>query len=186
MSDPSLHLPRAVLEERLRRLPSPPQTEGSVVLVVVRPEPGQRLTPPRCRLSPEGGVEGDRWLQRDPRIPEAQIAVMRADVAQVIANGQPLSLFGDNLLVDLDLSPQSLPPGTRLRVGTALCEVTPKPHTGCKKFGERFGQDGRDVVGADETKDMRLRGIYFRVIEEGEAGPGDRILVLREQAARQR
>lgn len=150
------------------------------MLVVVRPEPGERLTPSRCRLSPEGGVEGDRWLQRDPPLPEAQVAVMRADVARVIANGQPLSLFGDNLLIELDLSPESLPPGTRVRVGTALCEVTPKPHTGCKKFGARFGQDSRDVVGAEEMQDMRLRGIYFRVIEEGEVGPGDRVVVLRQ------
>ena len=52
---------------------------------------------------------------------------MRADVARLIADGQDLSLFGDNLLVELDLSVENLPAGTRLRIGTALCEVTPLP-----------------------------------------------------------
>jgi MOSC domain-containing protein YiiM len=107
-----------------------------------------------------------------------QITVMRADVARLIANGQPLSLPGDNLLVELDLSPANLPVGTRLQVGTALCEVTPKPHTGCGKFAARFGQDAREVTAAAEFEDWRLRGLYFRVLEAGEVGPGDRIRVL--------
>src|SRR4051812_17664995 len=100
-----LHLPRELLEERLRRLPPPPSSLGTVVLVVVRPDAGERLTPARCPLSPEGGLVGDRWSRREQPLPEAQISVMRADVAEVIANGQPPALFGDNLMVDLDLSP---------------------------------------------------------------------------------
>ena len=34
--------------------------------------------------------------------------------------------------------PENLPTGARLAVGSALCEVTDKPHTGCNKFVERF------------------------------------------------
>ena len=43
-------------------------------------------------------------------------------------------LAGDQLYVDLDLSDENLPPGTRLALGSAVLEVTDEPHTGCKKF----------------------------------------------------
>ena len=173
-----MHLSYTALEQGLRQLPPPPTDEGTVALVVARPRTDARLTPERCRLTPAGGVEGDRWAQRENPHPASQITVMRADVARLIANGQPLSHFGDNLLVEIDLSPANLPTGTRLQVGTALCEVTPKPHTGCGKFEARFGQDAREVTNAGEFQDWRLRGLYVRVLEAGEVGPGDRVRVL--------
>ena len=173
-----MHLPYPVLERGLRELPPPPADEGTVVLVTARPGVEERRTPERCQLTPDGGVDGDRWAKRPNANPKAQITVMRADVARLIANGQPLSLFGDNLLVELDLSTRNLPTGTRLRVGTALCEVTPQPHTGCGKFAARFGQDARDITNAESFLPSRLRGIYIQVIEEGEVSPGDPIRVL--------
>ncbi|MFN8643443.1 MAG: hypothetical protein U0802_17940 [Candidatus Binatia bacterium] len=54
-------------------------------------------------------MPGDGWARRPPRDPEAQLAVMQRDVAALDANGQPLTLFGDNLLVDPDLSAGNLP-----------------------------------------------------------------------------
>jgi MOSC domain-containing protein YiiM len=177
VADP-IHLPYAVLAERLQSLPEPPRDEGSVVLVVSRPDVDARVTPSRCRITPEGGVAGDRWANKEPRLLAAQVTVMRADVARVLANGQPLSLSGDNLLMDLDLSQANLPERTRLRVGTALCEVTPKPHTGCSKFAARFGQDARGVTSAEAFRGWRLRGLYVQVLEAGDVGPGDRIVVV--------
>ena len=179
-----MHLPYAVLEKGLRELPPPPLDEGAVVLVVARPAVDERLTPSRCPLTPDGGVEGDRWALRPNPSPDAQITVMRADVARLIGNGQPLALFGDNLQVELDLSQANLPTGTRLQVGTAVCEVTPQPHTGCGKFAARFGQEARAITGAPKFLDWRLRGLYIRVIEAGEVGPGDRIRVLSRPGAK--
>lgn len=173
-----MHLGYETLEKGLRQLPPPPTDEGVVVLVVARPEVDARQTPERCRLTPEKGVEGDRWSQRAHASPQSQITVMRADVARLFANGQPLSLFGDNLLVELDLSASNLPAGTRLRVGTALCEVTPHPHTGCAKFSARFGEDARALTADRDFQNARLRGIHFCVVEAGEVGPGDRVQVL--------
>jgi MOSC domain-containing protein YiiM len=173
-----MHLPYETLEKGLLALPPAPKDEGSVVLVVARPAVEERLTPERCRLTPEEGVEGDRWGKRASRNPQMQITVMRADVARLVADGQPLSLFGDNLMVHLDLSRANLPPGTRLRVGAALCEVTPEPHTGCGKFAARFGQEARDFANAPPFGDWRLRGLYIRVLEAGEVAPGDLIRVL--------
>jgi MOSC domain-containing protein YiiM len=178
----TLHLPYAVLDERIAALPAAPLDRGRVVLVVVRPERDERVTPSRCRLTPEQGVEGDRWQKREKRVVDTQVTVMRADVAAVIANGQPLALPGDNLMVELDLSRDNLPDGTRLRIGTALVEVTPKPHNGCDKFASRFGEDARTIVGAERFAAWRLRGLHVRVVEAGEAGPGDAIVVLQRGA----
>lgn len=77
-------------------------------------------TPRRAVLSSEGGVPGDAWLRDSPEKLDAQVSLLRVDVARLLANRQPLSLFGDNLLVDLDLSMNNLPAGSRLRVGAAL------------------------------------------------------------------
>jgi MOSC domain-containing protein YiiM len=130
------------------------------------------------RLSREEGVPGDGWTRRPPRDPEAQLAVMRRDVAELIANGQPLTLFGDNLFVDLDVSAANLPAGTRLRVGGALVEMTAKPHDGCSKFKGRFGQDALRFVQAPSTRSSNLRGVYWKVLEPGDVCVGDPIEVL--------
>jgi MOSC domain-containing protein YiiM len=176
--DPSRHRPLAELEAALRALPAAPRDAGSVALVVRRRADGVRETPERTRLTPEDGVPGDDWSRRPPRDPEAQLAVMRREVAELIAHGQPLTLFGDNLIVELDLSAANLPPGSRLRVGGALVEVTPKPHNGCSKFRARFGDAALRFVQAPPTRDQNLRGIYWKVLEPGEVAVGARIEVL--------
>lgn len=151
---------------------------GLLALIVRRRSDGVRETLERVHLSREEGVSGDGWARRPPRDPEAQLAVMRRDVAELIANGQPLTVFGDNLFVELDLSAANLPTGARLRVGSAVVEVTPKPHNGCRKFKGRFGGDALRFVQDKPTRDQNLRGIYWRVAEPGELRVGDPIQVL--------
>ncbi len=155
-----------------------------MVLVVVRPEVGERATPPRIELSPELGVVGDRWSRREHPVLDAQVTIMRAAFNGVFADGQPLALAGDNILVDLDVSAENLPPGTRLRVGTALCEVTPKPHRGCDKFTASFGKDACEVTRDEAFADRRFRGLHVRVVEGGHVSPADTVRVVsRGQAA---
>jgi hypothetical protein len=175
--DASWHL---CLEELVRGLQvlAPPKDRGELALIVARREQGQRETPKQAALSPAGGVPGDAWLRNSPEKVEAQIAVMRVDVARLIANGQPLSLFGDNLLVDLDLSLANLPTGSRLSLGAALLEVTAEPHNGCQKFRQRFGADALRLTADRRFRDLRLRGIYMKVVEPGEVEVGDSIQVL--------
>jgi MOSC domain-containing protein YiiM len=176
--DASRHLPLSDLEAALRALTPAPTEAGRVALIVRRRADGVRETPERVQLTPEEGVPGDGWSRRPPRDPEGQLAVMRRDVAELIAHGQPLSLFGDNLFVDLDISAGNLPTGTRLRVGQALVEVTPKPHDGCIKFKGRFGLEALRFVQAKPTRDQNLRGIYWKVTQPGDVHVGAPIEVL--------
>ena len=164
------------MEQALEALPAPPADRGTVVLVVARPGREERATPSPGRLTPEGGVEGDRWGLNAGAGSLNQITVMRADIARMMGPDAPLTLPGDNLMVDLDLSESNLPAGTRLRVGGAVCEVTPHPHTGCGKFASRYGQDALELT--RDHNAMRLRGLHVRVIEAGEVAPGDSIAVL--------
>jgi len=176
--DPAKHLPMAALNEGLAALPPAPREVGRLEAIVRRLPDGGREMPESTPLTLDEGVPGDGWNRRPPRDLEAQLTVIRMDIAQLIAGGQPVSHLGDNLYVDLDLSDASLPPGSRLRVGEALVEVTAKPHNGCLKFKARFGQDALVFVQAPITRPENRRGIHWRILEEGRAAVGDAIEVV--------
>ena len=176
--DATRHLPLDALDAALAALPAAPTERGQLRAIVRRLPDGSREHPDTVRLSPEEGVPGDGWSRRPPRLDEAQLAVIRHDVAELIANGQSIDLFGDNLFVDLDVSAGNLPEGTQLQVGAARVVVTPYPHNGCSKFQERFGADALRWVQASETRAQNRRGIYWRVVEAGEVRVGDAIEVL--------
>jgi MOSC domain-containing protein YiiM len=149
-----------------------------LILIVRRLADGHRETPAATELTPDGGVPGDGWSRRPPRASDAELAVMNHGVAELIANGQPLTVFGDNLFVDLDLSAANLPTGSRLRLGHAIVEVTPKPHNGCSKFKERFGEGALALVMAPALRSANLRGIYWKVTEPGRIEVGAPIEVI--------
>ncbi len=175
--DPRCFPTEADLERALAGLSSP-RDAGRLDVLVRRLEGGRRETLTHARVSPERGLPGDAWERRPPLAPEAQLAVMQTPVARLLAGGQPLELFGDQLFLDLDLSAASLPIGSRLRIGAAVLEVTPKPHNGCKKFRARFGLDALEVVSRADLRPLNLRGIYLRVVSAGELACGDAVTVL--------
>ena len=176
--DPGRFRPLDVLETQFAARPPAPRDAGRVHLVVKRGPHGQHEVLPRAFMTPESGVPGDAWGRQRQPAPEAQLTVMQIDVAELIANGQPLTLFGDNLFLELDLSEANLPPGSRLRAGTATLEVTPKPHNGCRKFRERFGDAALRFVSKQDLRHLNLRGVYMRVVDEGELAAGDPVHVL--------
>jgi hypothetical protein len=176
--DASRHVDLETLEAGFRSLRESPRELGILRLIVRRRADGTRETPERVELTVEQGVPDDGWSRRPPRDPEAQLAVMRGDVAELIANGQPLTVFGDNLFVDFDISAGNLPVGTRIHLGGSIVEVTPKPHNGCRKFKQRFGQDALRFVQAQPTRSHNVRGIYWKVVRAGEIGVGGPIRVM--------
>jgi MOSC domain-containing protein YiiM len=160
------------LEAARNAWPPAPRGRGSVRLVCVRKEDGRHETPERALLTPDGGLEGDRWLANPRRALDAQLTLMYVELARLFAGDRlPVDAPGDNVLVDFDLSEEALPAGTPLRLGQALIEVTALPHTGCKKFSEKFGLEALKWV--NSRRDLRLRGMNCRVLEAGWVAVGD-------------
>jgi MOSC domain-containing protein YiiM len=153
-----------------------PKDAGVLKLIVLRLPDEQRHTPSQVVLSMQNGVEGDRWnLKPEPNL-LSQVSVMNARFLEAIAeNPKRMSLAGDNLVVDLDLSESNLPVGTQLRIGETVIEVTNLPHTACKKFHGRYGKEAQILANSAEGQALRLRGLYARVVRGGEIRLGDSV-----------
>lgn len=153
----------------------PPAGSGAVRLIVVRTGDGQHATPAQVELSPTLGLVGDRWLAAPNRNEEAHISFIDTRVASLLAGGDPsrLHLPGDNFHVDLALDEASLRVGTRFRLGSALVEISPKPHFGCAKFRARLGDGALAWVNEPAFGARRLRGVYARILEPGTVQVGD-------------
>jgi MOSC domain-containing protein YiiM len=167
----------AVLEGGLTEIRRSPAAAGTVALIVRRPSPGEREVLAEGKLDPVQGLVGDRW-HGEGGDRDTQLTLMNARVAAVVARvPDRWPLAGDQLYVDLDLSGANLPPGTRLKLGTAVIEVTAEPHQGCGKFVRRFGVDAMRFVNSRAGRELNLRGINATIVSGGTVRTGDAIRV---------
>jgi MOSC domain-containing protein YiiM len=152
-----------------------PRDAGVVERIVCRPAQDERRELDAAQLDTAAGLVGDNWLARGNRRtpdgqahPDTQLNIMNARAIALIARRRDRwQLAGDQFYVDLDLSPDNLPPGSRLQIGAAIIEVTAEPHLGCSKFMQRYGRDAALFVNSDVGKALNLRGINARVIQPG-------------------
>ncbi len=166
--------------DEIRRSPT---DLGRLELIVRRPAVDEREVLEQGELDLTFGLVGDSWSARRSREtadgsphPERQLNVMNARAATLITgSAERWPLAGDQLFVDLHLGVDELPPGTRLRLGDAVIEVTEPPHLGCAKFTERFGLDAMRFVNSPEGKALNLRGICAKVVVPGTIRRGDAI-----------
>jgi hypothetical protein len=178
-----IHLTTEELEAGLEEIRAAPKEEGVLKLIVRRPAVGEREVLTEAELNPAEGLSGDSWATRGSSRtedgsshPDMQLNVMNSRAIALIAREPDRwRLAGDQLYIDLDLSGASLPAGTRLALGSAIIEVTAQPHTGCKKFVERFGLDAMRFVNSPVGRELNLRGINARVVRAGVIRTGDRV-----------
>lgn len=167
---------REDLEAAWRAAPPAPQGQGHVRVICVRLGDGVHECPERVLVTRDRGVDGDRWATGKGPSLAAQVTLMNVRVTELIVrNGVPLDTPGDNFQVDLDLAEDLLPPLGRIRIGEALLEASEAPHTGCKKFRERFGLEALTWV--NDNRPLRLRGMNCRVLEAGWVAVGDSVAV---------
>jgi MOSC domain-containing protein YiiM len=167
-------------EAGLDAIRASPADDGRVELIARRPEVDVRELVEEATLDPELGLVGDNWatkpsLKTGAPNPEAQLTLMNARTARLVAgeDRDRWALAGDQLYVDLDLSYRNLPPGTRLRAGEAVIEVTDEPHRGCGKFSARFGVEALKLVNSAIGRELNMRGINTKVVTGGVVRTGD-------------
>ncbi len=171
------------LEAGLEHIRRSPASGGSLLMVVRRPGEDLREVVSEAELDVDVGLVGDDWKTRgSPKTPDgranpdAQITIINSRVLDLLARSEKRwKLAGDQLVIDLDMSVENLPPGARLSIGSAVLEMTAKPHTGCAKLAARFGNDALRFVSTPEAMDMRLRGANTRVVQSGTIRVGDTV-----------
>ena len=119
-------------------------------------------------LRPRHGMVGDAhagdWHRQVSLLAKESVDRMQAKVSVSLLPGA----FAENILCE-GIALSSLSAGTRLRIGTALCEVTQigkECHADCA-----IRRQAGDCV-------MPREGIFAMVLEAGEARPGDDIVVV--------
>lgn len=191
---PSGHLPLSkaarvayltidALEAGLDHVRQSPTDLGTLDLIVCRPAVDDRLVLEQGALDLDVGLVGDTWNARSSTTtpdgspnPDAQLTLINARAIGLIA-GDPerWPLAGDQLYVDLDLSQDAQPAGTRLSIGEAVIEITAKPHRGCAKFSARFGPEALRFVNTGPGLSLNLRGRNAKVLIPGAIRRGDAV-----------
>jgi len=182
----AVHRTTEQLEAGLEDVLSSPKALGTLELIVRRPAVDEREILEEGALDLEVGLSGDTWKTRGSSStpdgsshPDAQLTVMNARAAALVAGPvECWALAGDQLFVDLDVSEDNLPPGTRLAIGGAIIEITAKPHTGCSKFAARFGKEALRFVNTGTGRTLNLRGRNARVVVPGTVRRSDTVRLL--------
>lgn len=167
-------------------LDAAPKSNGTLDMIVVRPDHDKRVVPKAIKVNAADGLPGDHWkrgtgyaLDNGIGDPDAQICMMMSGCIRAMAGDKAnWAPAGDNFFIDMDLTPANMPPGTAFAIGDAEFVVTGLPHNGCQSFIDRYGRDACLFVNTGVGKVHRLRGIYARVTKNGTVSVGDTVRKL--------
>ena len=132
-----------------------------------------------------GRLGGSGDMQADPRFHGGEYKAVYAYSADAypawekeLGRALEPGAFGENLTV-AGLVDEDLCVGDEVRVGSALLRAV-QPRQPCWKLGMRFEDPGM----VKRFHDSGRWGVYFSVLEEGEAGAGDAVSVVRRDPGR--
>ncbi len=121
-----------------------------------------------AELRVDNGIAGDahagKWHRQISLISQESVERLQAKIPMQLHDGD----FAENILVE-GMRVYELPVGTKLRIGTALCEVT--------QIGKECHQDCAIRKAAGDCV-MPREGIFVKVLENGKVKPGDGIEVI--------
>ncbi len=151
------------------RLQQSTGVEATVLAVGVSGRRGVQKHPvERIHLRPHHGIDGDAhagdWHRQVSLLGAESVDALRKKVTIPLTPG----VFAENILCR-GIRLHRLPVGTRLRIGSAVCEITQigkECHTDCV-----IRKLAGDCV-------MPREGVFAVVLEEGDVSSGDRISIL--------
>ncbi len=175
------HPSLADLEAALDRILASPSDGGSLDMISARPAVGERKQLEEATLDDQQGLVGDNWKDRSSTRtpdgsanPDAQLTIINSRLVDAVSGSKSRwELAGDQLVIDIDLSHDNLPVGSRLKIGSAIVELTAEPHTGCAKFASRFGHAALRFVSGPEAMQQRRRGANAKIVKSGTVRIGD-------------
>ena len=119
-------------------------------------------------LLPDHGIQGDahagNWHRQVSLLGVESVEKVQKNISFLLQPGA----FAENILTE-GVCLYQLPVGTRLRIGTALCQVT--------QIGKECHNDCAIRKAAGDCV-MPREGIFVKVLEAGDVRPGDAIQVL--------
>ena len=125
---------------------------------------------PEAFLKKDWGIEGDahagNWHRQVSLLSVDSVAKLQEKLSFELKHGA----FAENILVE-GMAVYSLPVGTKLRIGSALCEVT--------QIGKQCHNDC-EIKRTTGKCVMPTEGIFAIVIKEGRIQAGDEIEVLKK------
>lgn len=180
------HLSTDELERLLPSVLDSPRDQGRLEAIFVRPSANKRRALKTAQLSCERGIEGDRWFAESRKQlddgrpdPRNQVSLMNFRfLRQLAVTEDAMCLAGDNLIVDFDLSDESLPPGSRIAIAGVCLELSDLPHIGCARLQRRFGRAAKTFVNDSRHRALNLCGRYAQVVTGGSISVGDSIQKL--------
>ena len=144
-------------------------TMGKVLAICVSDVRGVQKRPvDTAELRVDHGIVGDAHAGNWHR----QVSLLGADSVRRMQERVDIELlpgaFAENILVD-GLCVYELPVGTRLRLGTALCEVT--------QIGKECHNDCAIRRAAGDCV-MPREGIFVKILQNGTVSTGDEVTVV--------
>jgi ferredoxin-NADP reductase/MOSC domain-containing protein YiiM len=132
------------------------------------------------RLNIDGDGQGDLGGHGGPNRPVFvyQLGSYRYWEQELHRSGLSYGQFGENFTVE-GLPDDEVYIGDRFRIGGALFEVS-QPRVTCYRVGIRMDEPQMAALLVAHHRP----GFYFRVLEEGEVGPGDEIIKIADGAER--
>lgn len=186
MNDTPHFASRAECDAALPHILAAPKDRAIIDSLCFRTGYGERSFPQQISVSPERGIEGERWL-RDPWLkradgrpdPRIQISLIPKRVIDLCWRDRTNSPHpGDTIITDLDMSETNLPAGTRLQIGSAQVEVSDVFNTACAKWLARYGAPSVKWINHPPYRPLRLRGVLCAVVKAGQIGHTDLIVKL--------
>ena len=162
----------------LERVRKTPNYQGRIELIVCLGLNGHKQEVRYCEVDKEDGLRGDN-LELGPTCDTSgYISLLNSRVMALFDDDRKRWKNTDNqFFVDLDLSSENVPAGTRLQMGTSIIEILHPQRLSEHMVYRNFGSEAAARVSTSLGEAFSW-GVYARVVRSGRISVGDAIAKL--------